>query len=87
MKKKPNKYLDCPKNELDYEIDCPLKQALKRLFNDHPSNFFIKNVELTDKGPMVDPGKTYNIYTGIKLEIELVGEYYFDLNGKLRKCR
>jgi len=82
---KNGKYIDCPPDKLGYEVDCALKQALKRLFNDHPSNFAIKNVELTDRVPMVDPSTTRNVFSGIKLELELVGEYYFELNGKLRK--
>ena len=87
MKKKPNKYLDCPPNELGYEIDCPLKKALKRLFNDYPGNYALGNVKLSDKIPQVDPGHTFDTFTKIRLDIELVAEYYFDLNGKLRKCR
>ena len=79
-----SKYLDCPPDDVGYEQDCALKIALKRLFND-PSNFKLKDIQLTDKIPIVDPGRVHDVYCGIKLEIELVGEYYFDLNGKLKK--
>ncbi len=86
-KKIKNKYTECPPTDVGYEQDCPLKQGLKRLFNDHPGNFKIKNVEFGDITPLVDPKKTYDVYLGMKLEIEIQAQYFFDMNGKLRKSR
>ena len=77
------KYTKCPKNDLGYEEDCPLKKALRRLFNDHPGNIYIKDVEFTNKDTVHYEGQTLNAYFGIKLDIELNAEYYFTLQGKL----
>ena len=82
-----NKYTECPQTDVGYEQDCALKRALKRLFNDHPGNFKIKDVEFTDRMPLVDPEKTYDVYMGIKFEVEIQAEYFFTLQGKMRKTR
>ena len=78
-----NKNTNCPENELGYEVDCPLKQALKKITND-PGCFKIKKVDFNGIGPMVDPpGKIRNVYGTINIEIELISSYVFDMNGKL----
>lgn len=84
-KKIKTKYTKCPKNELDYEVDCPLKRALKRIFNDHPGNIHIKNIEFTNRDTVEYGDSSLKAYFGIKLDIELVAEYYFTLQGKLGK--
>lgn len=72
---------DC-KNDLNYAIDCPMKKALKKIIN-QPDHYHIKSWELTDKVKNCDPGKTYDVYTGIKLEIDLPSNFFFSINGRL----
>ncbi len=79
-----NKYTKCPPDDVGYEQDCPLKRSLKRIFSGNPNDYIIHSVEFTERHPLVDPKKTYDIYGGIRIEIELYG-YYFNLDGKLKE--
>ena len=79
------KLKDCLDKELDfYPVDCPIKKALRTIAK-NPEMFHITKWKVCGETEEAETGK--KMFMGVKLEIELTSELYFDAHKKLRRIR